>query len=48
MISFIKPIDWTLTSTTNLGQGEFGSNDNEEIPHIFQSYKTEVLPSNAV
>ena len=37
---FIRTIDGTLTGTNTLGQSGPGSNDNEGVLHIFQSFET--------
>ena len=38
----------TLTSTTNPGQSGPGSNSNEEVLHIYQSFKTGASQFDAV
>ena len=46
--SSIWPTDGNLTSITNPGQSGLGSNGNEGILHILQSFWTVALPLDAV
>ena len=43
-----EPIDGTLTGTNTLGLSGPGSNWNEEVLHIPQSFMTGASPSDAV
>ena len=40
------PIDKTLSSTTSPDQSGLGSNGNEEVLHILQSFNTGASPSD--
>ena len=44
--SFIWSIDRTLSGTTTSGQSGPGSNGNEGVLHVPQSFKIGALPSN--
>ena len=43
---FIKPIGWTLTGTTTLGQNGPGWNGNNEMFHTPQTSRSRASPSD--
>ena len=44
----IRSIDWTLSGATTPGQSRPGSNGNERVLHIPQSFRIRALPSDAL